>query len=80
MRGRVRGGLGLAIMRRGSVSTICIDGPMGSPVAGRVYDRRAAGMAVVAREATVIPSAAGSDKAMTAPTVVITPARPWTHA
>ena len=35
---------------------------------------------VIAREATVISSTAGSDKAMASPTVVISPAGPWAHA
>jgi hypothetical protein len=79
MRGGVRSsGVGLAIMRGSVRLTVmrwgCVrlavmrDGGMG------------AGISVIAYEATGISSASGIDKAMAAPTVVITPACPWAHA
>jgi hypothetical protein len=91
MRGSVRGGgvglavvrcggVRLALMRGGSMGASGIATPVGCPFAVRVYDRCTAGVSVIADEAAGISSAAGGDKAMAAPTVVISPAGPWTHA
>ena len=74
------GGMRLAVMRGGSMDYSGIAAPVGCPFAVRVYDRWTAVVSVVADETAVISSTAGRDKAMTAPTVVITPAGPWTHA
>jgi hypothetical protein len=71
------GGVRLAVMRGGSMDYSGIAAPVGCPFAVRVYDRCTAGVSVIAAG---ISSAAGIDKAMAAPTVVITPAGPWTHA
>jgi hypothetical protein len=71
--------MGLAVMRWGCVGLVVMGW-------GRVrlVVMRGGGMGgaifVIAHEATVISSTAGSDKAMAAPTVVITPAGPWAHA
>jgi hypothetical protein len=73
-------GLGLAVMRGGSVGGSGIATPVGRPFSVRVYDRWTAVASVVADETAVISSTAGRDKAMTAPTVVIAPAGPWAHA
>jgi hypothetical protein len=80
--GGVRGGLGLAVMHWGGVRLAVVRGGsmVGCPFAVRVYNRWTAGVSVIAHEASVISSAAGRDKAMAAPTVVITPAGPWAHA
>jgi hypothetical protein len=90
MRRGVRGGLGLAVMRWGGVRLAVmrhsstrasgIATPVGCSFAVRVYHCWIAVVSVIADEASVISSAAGRDKAMAAPTVVITPAGPWTHA
>ena len=81
MRDSVRGGgAGLVVMRGGSMGYSGIAAPVGCPFAVRAYDRCIARVSVIAAKAAVISSAAGVDKAMAAPTVVITPAGPWTHA
>jgi hypothetical protein len=74
------GGVRLAVMRHSSTSASGIATPVGCPFAVRVYNRWTAVVSVIAHEASVISSAAGRDKAMAAPTVVVTPAGPWTHA
>ena len=65
----MRGGVRLAVMRWGRVRLVVM---RGGGVGGAIF--------VIAHEATVISSTAGSDKAMAAPTVVIAPAGPWAHA
>src|SRR5271163_3809603 len=76
--------VGFPSMRRGGVRSVVRLVVMGGGVRlivmgwGRV--RLAVMRAAIAREATVISSTAGSDKAMASPTVVIAPAGPRTHA
>ena len=65
--GGVRSGVGLAVMRGGVRLAVMRGGSVG-------------GISMIPTEATVISSAPGSDKAMPAPTVVITPAGPRAHA
>lgn len=77
----VRGsGVRWGIMRGRSMRVSGIATPVRCPFAVRVYDRFTAGISVIADEAAGISSAAGGDKAMAAPTVVISPTGPRTHA
>jgi hypothetical protein len=78
VRRRVRSSVGLAVMGRGM--RLAVMRGRGVRLIVMRDGGTGAGISVIAHEATVISSAPGSDKAMPAPTVVITPAGPWAHA
>jgi hypothetical protein len=77
-RGGVRSGVGLAVMR-GSVR-LAVMRWSGVRLAVMRAGVMGAGISVIPAKATVISSAPGSDKAMPAPTVVVTPTGPRAHA